>query len=238
MSKITDKHAQIVSVVVPCFNNAEIVKEMVELILCQDQVNEVIIVDDNSTDGTIDVLKIIEQEQHPRISIYYNAQHTGKGKTLTRGFQKATGDIIIIQELDWDYDPREYSLMLTPITLVNAQAVYGSRFLGSQRIAISFFRMLTDKSLKLITKHLYGSILTDMDTSFRSFLQEIIEDISLKESGFKSDYELIAKILKQKSSIYEVPIHYRAREYVPIKTIKWQDVPIVIWTLLKYRFVD
>lgn len=226
------------SVVIPCYNEVHTVKNVVERVLKVEIVTEVIIVDDGSTDGTIDVLKEIEAEDNDKVSIYYHDHNQGKGAALVTGFQYATCDVIVIQDADFEYDPREFVDLIKPIREGIATVVYGSRFLGGPRKAMKFWNMIANKGLTLMTNMIYNAILSDMETCYKCFRREVVQDMPIHARGFEFEPEFTAKILKQGIRIYEVPITYNGRETEEGKKIKWTDAPIAAWTLLKYRFVD
>ena len=197
--------------------------------------DELIIVDDGSTDGTGEALAEIEAEGHSRVRIYHHERNRGKGAALVTGFGHATGEVIIIQDADFEYDPREYSRLLTPIQEGVATVVYGSRFLGGTRKAMNFWNMVANKGLTLITNILFNAILSDMETCYKCFRREVIAGMTINARGFEFEPEFTAKVLRQGIRIVEVPITYYGREYEEGKKIKWTDAPIAAWTLLRYR---
>ena len=225
-------------VVIPCYNEVNTVKDLVQRVLAVDIVDEVVIVDDGSTDGTVEALKEIEAEKHSRVTIVYHQRNQGKGAALVTGFGHTGCDVIIIQDADFEYDPREYPQLLKPIQEGVATVVYGSRFLGGARKAMNFWNMVANKGLTLITNILYNAILSDMETCYKCFRREVLEDMHIRARGFEFEPEFTAKVLKKGIRIVEVPISYYGREYHEGKKIKWTDAPIAAWTLLKYRFTD
>ena len=225
-------------VIIPCYNEVQTVKDIVQRVLAVDIVDEVVIVDDGSTDGTVEVLKAIEAEQHSRVAIVYHKRNQGKGAALVTGFEHTRCEVIIIQDADFEYDPREYPQLLKPIQEGVTAVVYGSRFLGGARKAMNFWNMVANKGLTLMANIFYNAILSDIETCYKCFRREIMEDMCIHARGFEFDPEFTAKVLKKGIRIVEVPISYYGREYEEGKKIRWIDAPIAAWTLLKYRFMD
>ncbi len=226
------------SVVIPCYNEVHTVADVVRRVLAVDIVDQVIIVDDGSTDGSSEALKAIEAENHSRVTIVYHEHNRGKGAALVTGFKHSQCDVIVVQDADFEYDPREYPQLLKPIQEGVATVVYGSRFLGGPRKAMNFWNMVANKALTLITNILYNAILSDMETCYKCFRREVIQDMHIQARGFEFEPEFTAKVLKKGIRIVEVPISYYGREYDEGKKIRWTDAPIAAWTLLKYRFFD
>jgi glycosyltransferase involved in cell wall biosynthesis len=226
------------TVVIPCYNEASTIEEVLERVEDVNLADEIIIVDDGSTDGSREILKQMEGEAHPHLRVLYHSQNQGKGAALVTGFKAATSDILLIQDADFEYDPREYPLLLKPIQEGIATVVYGSRFLGGPRKAMFFWNMVANKILTLSTNILYNSIISDMETCYKVFRREIVQDMPIHARGFEFEPEFTAKVLKKGIRIYEVPISYNGREWNEGKKIKWTDAPIALWTLFKYRFVD
>lgn len=238
VTQATDAQDLTLSVIIPCYNEVTTLRKVLEVVKAQAVVNEIVIIDDGSTDGTRDVLAEIEAENDPRIKVIYHNVNQGKGAALVTGFRHATSDVFIIQDADLEYDPREYAKLLQPIQEGISPVVYGSRFLGGPRKAMYFWNMIANKSLTLATNILYNSILSDMETCYKVFRREIVEGMKIHARGFEFEPEFTAKILKRGIFIYEVPISYNGREWDEGKKIKWTDAPIALWTLFKYRFTD
>ena len=198
---------------------------------------EIIVVDDGSTDGS---RHIIEQEAAAgRVRAFYHERNQGKGAAVRTGFQHATGDFVIIQDADLEYDPREYKLLLLPLLEGRSKVVYGSRFRGGPTKAMFFTHMVGNRFLTLVTNILYDTIISDMETCYKCFRTEVIRDIPLRARGFEFEPEVTAKVLKRGYRIYEVPISYTGREFEEGKKIRpWRDGLKALWTLVKYRFVD
>jgi glycosyltransferase involved in cell wall biosynthesis len=226
------------SIIMPCYNEVSTLREVLDVVKQQAVVDEIVIVDDGSTDGTRDVLAEIEAEGDPRIRVIYHEVNQGKGAALVTGFKHASSDIFLIQDADLEYDPTEYEMLVKPIKDGKSPVVYGSRFLGGPRKAMYFWNMIANKSLTLATNILYNSILSDMETCYKVFRREVVEGMEIHARGFEFEPEFTAKVLKQGIFIYEVPISYNGREWDEGKKIKWTDAPIALWTLFKYRFVN
>jgi glycosyltransferase involved in cell wall biosynthesis len=228
------------SVIIPCYNECNHIEEVLNRVEDVELANEIIIVDDGSTDGTREVLKRIESEiaDHPNLRILYHERNMGKGAAVITGFREATCQVLLIQDADFEYDPREYPVLLKPIEEGIAKVVYGSRFLGGPRKAMNFWNMVANRSLTLATNILYNAILSDMETCYKVFRAEVVKDMLIRARRFEFEPEVTAKVLKQGIRIYEVPISYNGREWNEGKKIKWTDAPIALWTLFKYRFVN
>jgi glycosyltransferase involved in cell wall biosynthesis len=247
------------SVLIPCYNEIETIREIVERVRAVQVVvrvrdgkhggvvlpdgtvelileKEIIIVDDGSADGTRDVLP--ELNLLPGVFVHYHERNKGKGAAVRTAIEKATGDIMLVQDADLEYDPRDYPSLVQPILEGRAQVVYGSRFLGGPRRAMFFSHMLGNKVLTLFTNILFDTILSDMETCYKVFSRQIAEKLHLKSPGWGFDPEITAKILKRGYRIYEVPISYTGREYNEGKKISWRDAFTVMWTLLKYRLME
>lgn len=226
------------TVIIPCYNEATTIEEVLERVRAVGLADEILIVDDGSTDGTREILSQIEAQQLPEVRVLYHEQNRGKGAALVTGFRAATSDIFLIQDADFEYDPREYPILLRPLHEGIARVVYGSRFLGGPRKAMFFWNMIANKILTLATNILYNSIISDMETCYKVFRSDVVNDMSIHARGFEFEPEFTAKVLKKGIRIYEVPISYNGREWDEGKKIKWTDAPIALLTLLKYRFID
>lgn len=196
---------------------------------------EVVVVDDGSTDGTRDVLRELADE--PDVIVVFHERNRGKGAAVRTALEYADGDVMLIQDADLEYDPREYPALLQPIAEGRSQVVYGSRFRGGPTKAMFFWHMVGNRLLTLITNVLYDTILSDMETCYKVFTREVADQLDLKASGWGFDPEITAQILKRGYRIYEVPISYTGREFEEGKKIGWRDGLIVLWTLLKHRFL-
>ena len=226
------------SVIIPCFNEAESIEEVLGRVEAVGIADEIIIVDDGSTDGTREILARIEDDRRPNVHILYHDHNQGKGAAVVTGFAAATSDVFLIQDADFEYDPREYPVLLKPIEEGIATVVYGSRFLGGPRKAMNFWNMVANRILTLTTNILFNAILSDMETCYKVFRAEVVQDMRIRSRRFDFEPEITAKVLKKGIRVYEVPISYNGREWDEGKKIQWTDGPIAMWTLVKYRFVD
>jgi glycosyltransferase involved in cell wall biosynthesis len=227
------------SVIIPCYNEAEFLETIIERVRKVGLANEIVIIDDGSVDGSRDILKRLEEEDgNDDLRIIYHERNQGKGAALVTGFAAATSDILLIQDADLEYDPRDYPKLLQPIHEGISPVVYGSRFLGGPRKAMNFWNMIANKILTLTTNMLYNAILSDMETCYKVFRREVVQDMTIHAHGFEFEPEFTAKVLKKGIRIYEVPISYNGREWDEGKKIKWTDAPLAFWTLIKYRFVN
>jgi glycosyltransferase involved in cell wall biosynthesis len=227
-----------VTVVIPCYNEVSSIEEVIKRVQAVQVADEIIVVDDGSTDGTRDVLKRLEEATMDKVRFIFHPQNQGKGAAVITGFRAANTDVLLIQDADFEYDPRDYPKLLQPIQEGIATVVYGSRFLGGPRKAMLFWNMVANKLLTLSTNILYNSILSDMETCYKVFRADVVKNMTIHARRFEFEPEVTAKVLKQGIRIYEVPISYNGREYHEGKKIKWTDAPIALWTLIKYRFVD
>jgi glycosyltransferase involved in cell wall biosynthesis len=225
-----------VSVIIPVYNEVQTIQEIVRRVMAGGLVSEILIVDDGSTDGTRTLLEELNTESHIRVILHELNQ--GKGAAVRTGIQAAKGDIMLIQDADLEYDPRDYPALFKPLEEGIADVVFGSRFLGGPRRPILFWNMVANKILTLMTNILYNNILTDMETGYKVFRREVVENLPLKSKGFNFEPEFTAKLLKRKVRIYEVPISFNPREYHEGKKIGIKDAFEAAWTLIKYRFVD
>jgi glycosyltransferase involved in cell wall biosynthesis len=226
------------SVVIPCYNEVNSVERVLRRVLAVGLADEIIVIDDGSTDGTRDRLKQIEADGLPGVRIIFHEHNQGKGAAVRTGFAAASSDVLLIQDADFEYDPREYPLLLKPIEEGIASVVYGSRFLGGPRKAMNFWNMVANRTLTFVTNILYNAILSDMETCYKVFRADVVRELVIRAKRFEFEPEITAKVLKKGIRIYEVPISYNGREWHEGKKIKWTDAPIALWTLIKYRIVD
>ena len=225
------------SVVIPVYNEVETIKEIVSRVHAVDFEKEIIIVDDGSTDGTRELLEEITLSQD-NVKVFYHDRNQGKGAALRKGFEVATGDIVIIQDADLEYDPREYPVLLEPILDGRADIVYGSRFLGGPHRVLFFWHYLGNKFLTLLSNALTNLNLTDMETCYKVFRREVLSGMHLKSNRFGFEPEFTAKIAKKDFRIYETPISYSGRTYSEGKKIGWKDGVKAVFAIVWFRFFD
>jgi glycosyltransferase involved in cell wall biosynthesis len=223
----------LLSVIVPVFNEAKTITELLRRVRAVRIPMELIVVDDCSTDGTRQRLE--EEAQQPGTVVVFHTVNQGNGGAVKSGLERATGDIVLIQDADLEYDPRDYPALLRPILEGRAKVVYGSRFLGEHK-AMYFWHALGNKALTLVTNVLFDTTLTDMETCYKVFTADIAANLNIKQMRWGIDPEITAKILRQGVRIYEVPISYNGREFWEGKKISWKDSFVVLRTLLRYRF--
>jgi glycosyltransferase involved in cell wall biosynthesis len=226
-----------ISVVIPVYNEVSTIREIVVRVQAVDLEKEIIIIDDGSTDGTRELLQEITLS-HDNVRVLYHDRNQGKGAALRTGFEGATGDIVIIQDADLEYDPREYPVLLEPILDGRADIVYGSRFLGGPHRVLFFWHYLGNRFLTLLSNALTNLNLTDMETCYKVFKREVLNDIQLKSNRFGFEPEFTAKIAKKGFRIYETPISYSGRTYAEGKKIGWKDGVKAIFAIIWFRFFD
>jgi glycosyltransferase involved in cell wall biosynthesis len=224
------------SVIIPVFNEVKNITEIIKRVQATRLATEIIIVDDGSKDGTSEILQKMDGKKKVRVLV--QPANQGKGAAVVTGLKAAKGEIILIQDADLEYDPRDYPALLKPIQEGVADVVYGSRFLGAAHRVTMFWHQLANQLLTLMTNILYDSILTDMETGYKVFRRHVIEGMTIRAKRFNFEPEFTAKILKRKYRIYEVPITFNPRDYADGKKIKLQDAFEAVWALLKYRIMD
>jgi len=225
-----------VTVLVPAYNEINTIEEILRRVQVEGIAEEILVVDDGSTDGTRKILQDLDGQD--QIKVILHEFNQGKGSAIRTGIQHAQGDVIIIQDADLEYDPRDYGALLQPIQEGLAEVVYGSRFLGGPRRPAMFWHMVANKLLTLMTNILYNTILTDMETGYKVFRRQVVSEMNLRSKRFEFEPEFTAKILKRNVRIFEVPITFNPRDYEDGKKIGLKDAFQAVWALLKYRFTD
>ncbi len=223
------------TVIIPCYNERRTILEIVNRVK-NAPVNpiEIIIVDDASDDGSTELIR--EQIEPAVHKVIYHPKNLGKGAALRSGFQEATGDIVVVQDADLEYDPREYPKLMDPIISGNADVVFGSRFMGGNpHRVVYFWHMVANRFLTLISNMFTNINLTDMETCYKMFRREVIQSITIQENRFGFEPEITAKVAKDGCRIYEVGISYYGRTYAEGKKIGWRDGFRAIYSILKYN---
>jgi glycosyltransferase involved in cell wall biosynthesis len=227
------------SVVIPAYNETATIRDIVKLVMAVDvgMEKELVLVDDCSTDGTRDILNQLAAE-HPGWRILFHEHNQGKGAALRTGFAAATGDIVVIQDADLEYDPRDYPVLLGPILEGRADVVFGSRFLGGGPHRVCYFwHYMGNKLLTTLSNMMTNLNLTDMEVCYKVFRREVLQGLIIQEARFGFEVEITAKVAHRKWRIYEVPISYYGRSYEEGKKITWKDGFRALWCICKYRFV-
>jgi len=240
MDPIPEPNRRCLSVIMPVYNEAATVAEIIRRVLQQGPVQELIIVDDCSSDATLKVLRKLASEES-RIRLLSHDVNRGKGAALRTGFKEARGDVVIIQDADLEYDPAEYGKLLTPILSGRADVVYGSRFLGSEAHRVLYYwHSLGNYFLTIVSNMATNLNMTDMETGFKAFRREVIQNIILEESRFGFEPEVTAKLAKfsPKLRIYEVAVSYYGRTYEEGKKIGWRDGVQALIAIIKYNLFD
>ncbi len=219
------------SVVIPIYNERATLAELLARVRAVDVEKEIVCVDDCSTDGTRQVLA--EEAARGDLVVIEHAENRGKGAAVQSGLQAISGDVVVIQDADLEYDPQDYHILLRPILAGRAKVVYGSRFLGGEHLAMRYWHSVGNKGLTLLTNLLYDT--TDMETCYKTFTADVARKLRLREPRWGFDPEITAQILRAGYRIYEVPISYAGREYEEGKKISWRDGFTVLRTLLRCR---
>jgi glycosyltransferase involved in cell wall biosynthesis len=226
------------SVVIPVYNERTTLRQVVERVLAVPLELEVVCVDDGSRDGSREILAELARE-YQQVQVFLQPQNMGKGAALRRGIQHATGDFVVIQDADLEYDPADYSLLLGPLVQGKADVVYGSRFLGAAPHRVLYFwHSVGNRLLTLLSNCLTNINLTDMETCYKVFRREVIQSIPIEEDRFGFEPEITVKVAKRHLRIYEVGISYWGRTYEEGKKIGWKDGLRAVWCLLKYSITE
>ena len=244
-----------VSIVIPVYNEKSTIDEILRRVLDTEVRKEVIIVDDCSTDGTRQILENMAARQANGeqfapaqdggdpialrdLRFFFQSPNQGKGAAMRRGFQETSGDIVLVQDADLEYDPRDYPVLLEPIIDGRADVVYGSRFLSGPQRVHYFWHYVANRMLTLLSDIFTNLKLTDMETCYKVFRKEVLKGIKLKSNRFGFEPEITAKIAKHNWRIYEVPITYAGRTYEEGKKITWKDGVQALWCIVRYKFGD
>ena len=227
------------SIIIPCYNEENTIKIIVEKVLKFSLYDkEIIIVDDCSTDQSRKIIKNLAEDTSI-IKYFFLDKNLGKGAALNKGFKEANGDIILIQDADLEYDPKDYPILIKPFIETDADVVYGSRFLGGEYVRLHFFwHFLANKLLTIVTNVVTNLNMSDMETGYKVFKKKVINSIKIKEKSFGVEPEITIKLAKKKFVFYEVPISYRGRSYEEGKKITLKDAFIALYCIIKYRFLD
>ncbi len=233
MPRIFDKDTFTLSVLMPVYNEAQTIHEAIEAVLNTPYKKEIVVVDDGSMDGTRDLLRAMDI---PELKVFFHEKNTGKGGALRTAMQKATGDILVVQDADLEYDPAEFPVLLEPILAGKADVVFGSRFAGhgAHRV-LYFWHSLGNKFLTLLSNIFTNINLTDMETCYKVMTRKAMEGITIEENRFGFEPEITAKLVKKGLRIYEVPISYYGRTYEDGKKIGWRDGFKALWCIVKYN---
>ena len=224
------------SVVVPVYNEKDTILEILRRVRSVDLPKEIIVVDDGSTDGSADILRGLASPGD--LKIILQPRNRGKGAALRAGFEVVSGDIVVIQDADLEYDPAEYPVLIQPIIDGKADVVFGSRFLSGPHRVLFFWHYLGNRFLTLLSNILTNLNLTDMEVGYKVFRADLLKKIRLRENRFGFEPEFTAKVSRIRSRIFEVPISYSGRDYAEGKKIGWKDGIAAIYFILKYRFID
>jgi len=224
--------SMLLSIIIPAFNEAAFLPEVIRRVAETPYNKEIIIIDDGSTDGTREYLKGLSQD---KAKVILHEKNMGKGAALRSGISFATGDIIIVQDADLEYDPKDYPALLGPILDGKADVVYGSRFLGGPHRVLLFWHSVGNAFITLLSNMFTDLNLTDMETGYKAFSKKVLETITIESNRFGVEPEITAKVAKKGFRIYEVPISYYGRSYQDGKKITWKDGVKALFTIVKFN---
>lgn len=224
------------SIIIPVYNEKDTLRTLLTRVEAVDYQKEIVLVDDCSTDGTREIVQ--DYQGREGYTVLMHTKNLGKGAALRSGFAEVKGDIIIIQDADLEYDPREYGKLLEPILDGRADVVYGSRFLGGPHRVLFFWHYLGNMVLTTLSNILTNLNLTDMETCYKAFTRKVLDSLTLKCNRFGFEPEFTSKVAKRKFRIYEVPISYSGRDYTEGKKIGWKDGFAAMWYIIRFRLFD
>ena len=234
------EHFPSLSVVIPVYNEESTINQILTAVSAQNLVTEIVIVDDCSKDNSAEKInqavdRLCGERSDLKVTFFQNEKNQGKGSSLRKGFQHATGDVIVIQDADLEYNPQEYTTLIKPIAEGQADVVYGSRFIGGTHRVLYFWHYLGNKMLTLLSNIFSNLNLTDMETCYKMFRREILESIEFKSNRFGFEPEFTAKVARAGLRIYELPISYYGRTYNDGKKITWRDGLAAIYHIIRYN---
>lgn len=221
------------SIVIPAFNEAATIQEIIRRVQQVEYEREIIVVDDGSTDGTREILEAIPASN---VKVFFHERNRGKGAALRTALAAVTGDVVVIQDADLEYDPKDYHVILQPIFDGRAEVVYGSRFLGGPHRVLFFWHYVGNKLVTLLSNMLTNLNLSDMETGYKVFLSSLLPRLELKSNRFGIEPELTARFSRLGCRIYEVPISYSGRGYEEGKKITWRDGLAALFHIIRFRF--
>lgn len=227
----------LLSVVIPLYNEVDTIAQIIERVSAEPTDKEIIVVDDGSTDGSRELLeRLAERDQQLRA--FFHERNRGKGAALRTGFEAVCGEIVVIQDADLEYDPRDYKTLLEPILDGRADVVYGSRFLGGPHRVLLFWHYVGNVFLTTLSNMLTNLNLSDMETCYKAFRAEVLARVKFRSNRFTFEPEFTAKVAKRGCRIYEVPISYSGRTYAEGKKITWRDGVWTLWAIIRFRLFD
>jgi len=222
------------SIVIPVYNEVGTIEEILNRVGAVLQEKEIIVVDDGSTDGTAQWLRKMPQKDH--VTVLFHTKNMGKGAALKTGFHHVSGDIVIVQDADLEYDPNDYDVLINPILDGRADVVYGSRFLGGPHRVLYFWHYVGNKLLTILSNMFTNINLTDMETGYKAFRSTLLKNLEIKSNHFGFEPEITARFSRLKCRIYEVPISYNGRGYEEGKKITWKDGVAALLHIIRFRF--